>query len=417
MTHPHLPCGPRARSAVMSCAAALACGLALGAHAQDSTSPPPPQAPKVAAAQSYTDAQLAQLLGPIALYPDTLLANTLTASLYPDQIAQAALLCAGGAPTQAQIDATGWEAPVKAIASVPDVVQNLAKYPDWTKALGAAYLKQPADVMRVVQSLRAKAKANGTLVSTDQQQVTSTQNDDGSGETIEITSTNPQVVYVPVYSPDVVYADPAAYYGGVPVGAIAYSNPWYVGPAYGAIGCDWYHGYCAWGGAIYNPAWDHVRLDNVNTLHGQWNAAHAAAVTPGGVVAGPAGPIGYGGWGRAGDVGNPYRPAAAAARTPGEVGTPRMPDAAGMPRGGLGALGTGTRTDGAVRSATPWGASGGWGAPGNPQSRGVDRYGSQNSAFNGDRGTYAASTRGASSYQRSGARGGDARNAGGGGRR
>ena len=285
MNRPHSPRGRIACRAAMPCAAAAcAAAAAWAAATQDSPSPaapPAPQVPQVAASQAYTDAQLAQLLGPIALYPDTLLANTLTASLYPDQISQAALMCASGAPTQAQIDATGWEDPVKAIASLPDVVENLAKYPDWTKALGAAYLKQPADVMRVVQSLRAKAKANGTLVSNDQQQVSTTQDADGSGETIEITSTNPQVVYVPTYSPDVVYADPAVYYGGVPVGAIAYGNPWYVGASYGVIGCDWNRGYCAWNGNLYRPDWNNVRLDGVDTLHGQWNAAHAAALTPG----------------------------------------------------------------------------------------------------------------------------------------
>jgi hypothetical protein len=453
-------------AASLRTAAALACVGAAMAHASvpqgaDSVpASPGATTPQVAASQQYTDAQLKLLVGPVALYPDALLANTLTACMYPSQIAQAALICSSGAPSQAQIDATDWELPVKAIASVPSVVTLLNQHPDWTKALGAAYLKQPADVMRIVQQLRATALANGTLKS-DAQQTVSTSSGDGTGSTITIVPTNPQVIYAPVYSPDVVYADPAVYAAGYPAGYWGYADGAYVAPGFAAINCDWNHGYCAWGNAVYNPAWDHVGLAGVNTLHNQWyqtqrrqDAAFAAAATPGGIGSPYRG---------VGAVGSPYRPAAAAAAVPGGVGGwPRMPDAAAIPGygrvggvggpvgvgqvGGPGGVGSVGRPGGVGSVGGPAGVGqvggpggvgqvggpGGVGSPGRPGGvgsvggpagvgtvggpggyGGYDRYGGERGAFYGDRGTGASSQRGAYSNQRSGNRGGY----GGGGRR
>lgn len=462
----------RTGTATLLSAAALACtgaafSLAAVPQGADSIpSSPGAATPQVAASQQYTDDQLKLLVGPVALYPDSLLANTLTACMYPDQVSQAAMMTAGGAMAQAQIDATDWELPVKAIASVPSVVSTLNQHPDWMKALGAAYLKQPADVMRIVQQLRATAVANGTLKS-DAQQTVSTADGDGTGSTITIVPTNPQVIYAPVYSPDVVYADPAVYAAGYPAGYWGYADGAYVAPGFGAIACDWNRGYCAWGNAVYNPAWDHVGLAGVNTLHNQWyqtqrrqDAAVAAAATPGG-IGGPRG---------VGAVGSPYRPAAAAAvATPGGVGGwPRMPDAAAIPGygrvggvagpagvgrvggpagvgtvGGPGGVGGVAGPAGVGRVGGPAGVGtvggpGGVGSPGGPGGvgsvggpagvgtvggpggvggvggvGGYDRYGGERGAFYGDRSSGASSQRGAYSNQRSGYRGGNA----GGGRR
>ena len=411
--------------------AALACtgttlALASVPQAADSVpASPGATTPQVSASQSYTDAQLKLLVGPVALYPDALLANTLTACMYPSQIAQAALLCASGAPAQAQIDATSWELPVKAIASVPSVVTMLNQHPDWTKALGAAYLKQPADVMRIVQQLRATAVANGTLKS-DAQQTVSTSSGDSTGSTVTIVPTNPQVICAPVYSPDVVYADPAVYAAGYPAGYWGYADGAYVAPGFAAINCDWDHGYCAWGNAVYNPAWDHVGLAGVNTLHDQWyqtqrrqDAAVAAAATPGGIGSPYRG---------VGAVGSPYRPAAAAAvAEPGGVGGwPRMPDAAAIPGygrvggpagvgqvGGPGGVGSVGRPGGVGSVGGPAGVGQVGGPGGVGGYGGYDRYGGEQGAFYGDRGSAASSQRGAYSNQRSGNRGGY----GGGGRR
>ncbi|MBM4102363.1 MAG: DUF3300 domain-containing protein, partial [Phycisphaerae bacterium] len=249
-----------------------------GASAQPSTPPasnavpasPDKTTPEVAPAAKYTDDQIKLLVGPVALYPDALLANTLTACLYPDQVAAAARMCASGSPpTQAQIEATDWELPVKAIAAVPTVVNMLNQYPDWMRALGAAYLRQPSDVMRVTQQLRAKAVANGALRS-DDQQIAVESDEDGGASTVTIVSTNPQLIAVPIYSPDVVYADPDVYVAGYPADYWGYAGGVYVGPGFGAINCDWYGGYCAWHHALYNPAWDHVGIAGVKTLHDDW---------------------------------------------------------------------------------------------------------------------------------------------------
>jgi hypothetical protein len=421
------PAGALLAPAILACAAAASARAPVTQDASSVPSSAGASTPQVSASQPYTDDQLKQLLGPIALYPDTLLANTLTAALYPDQISQAALLCASGAPSQSQIDATSWEHPVKAIASVPSVVSLLNQHPDWTQAIGAAYLKQPADVMRIVQQLRATAVANGTLKSDGQQTVSTTATD--SGSTTTIAPTNPQVIYAPVYSPDVVYAAPAAYAAGYPAGYWGYADGAYVGPGFGAINCDWVGGYCAWGNAVYNPAWNHVALADADTLHNQWNqnhltnAAAAAAARPGG-IGGPRG---------VGAVGNPYRPAAAATAA-GAPGWPRMPDAGAIPgygrvgAGGVGRVGgpAGVGTVGGPGGAGSPGRPGGVGSVGGPAGVGTvggpggaggyggyDRYGGEQGAFYGDRSSGAASQRGAYSNQRSGYRGGY----GGGGRR
>lgn len=423
--------GPLSAAVALACAGAAFALASVPQGADSVPSSPGATTPQVPASQSYTDDQLKLLVGPVALYPDALLANTLTACLYPDQVAQAALLCASGALPQSQIDATSWELPVKAIASVPSVVSMLNQHPDWMKALGAAYLKQPADVMRIVQQLRATAVANGTLKSDAQQTVTTSQGE-GSTSTVTIVPTNPQVIYAPVYSPDVVYADPAVYAAGYPAGYWGYADGAYVAPGFGAINCDWYHGYCAWGNAVYNPAWDHVGLTGVNTLHNQWyqtqrrqDAAFAAAATPGGVGSPYRG---------VGAVGSPYRPAAAAAAVPGGAGGwPRMPDAAAIP--GYGRVGgpAGVGTVGGPGGVGSPGRPGGVGSVGGPAGVGTvggpggfggyggyggyDRYGGEQGAFYGDRGSAASSQRGAYSNQRSGYRGGGRGGYGGGGGR
>ncbi|MBM4008870.1 MAG: DUF3300 domain-containing protein [Planctomycetes bacterium] len=384
-----------------------------GAPGQSSTPPasnavpgsPGKTTPEVAATTKYTDDQLKLLVGPVALYPDALLANTLTACLYPDEVAAAARMCvAGSPPTQAQIDATNWELPVKAIAAVPTVVNMLSQHPDWMRALGAAYLKQPSDVMRVTQQLRARAIANGALKSDDQLTVTQSSGD-GGNSTVTIVSTNSQLIAVPLYSPDVVYADPDVYIAGYPVGYWGYADGVYVGPSFGVIDCDWYGGYCVWDQTVYNPNWEHVGIAGVNTLHNDWNnrqrfqnVSVASALKSNAVGSALRG---------VGQVGSPYRPAGSNGVGPvdgaGGVGDVRMPAASQIPGGGRLAGLNGLDAD-----RPSWGA-GGAGAFGR---FGDDSGGGDNSAFAGDRRSSAASQRGASSDERSFSRGGE-----GGGRR
>ena len=177
---------------------------------QGLTQPPAP-------AQALSADQLEQLLAPIALYPDALLAQIFTASTYPAQVAVAdqwlQQMRAQGysAPDQiaAGADAQGdWDPSVKALTAFPDVLDLLNHDLDWTTALGDAYYNQPQDVMQTVQVLRERAQQAGNLETTPQEDV-----DDNQGY-IDIAPPNPEVVYVPTYDPWDVYGAPIAPYPG-----------------------------------------------------------------------------------------------------------------------------------------------------------------------------------------------------------
>jgi len=155
--------------------------------------PPPPYAPLEAV-------QLDQLVSPIALYPDALVAQILTASTYPDQVAQAnnwehqniAL-----PPDQLAnlANSMPWDPSVKALTAFPSVLDNLARNYQWSSQLGNAYYNQPADVMNAVQATRFQAQQAGILASTPQQRVY------GDAGSIVIVPVNPGLVYVPYYNP------------------------------------------------------------------------------------------------------------------------------------------------------------------------------------------------------------------------
>ena len=204
-------------------------------------------------------AQLDQLVAPIALYSDPLLAQVLMASTYPLEVVQADRWAKSnkglkGDKLTDALEKQDWDASVKQLVSTPSVLTMMNDKLDWTQALGDAVLAQQADVMDAIQRLRAKAQANGKLETTKQQRVTVKQ-DQGSAPIIEIEPASPDVVYVPYYEPAVVYGDwpypayPPYYFpppaGWVVGGAIATGIAW--GAAY-AIGreiwddFDWRHG-------------------------------------------------------------------------------------------------------------------------------------------------------------------------------
>lgn len=208
--------------------------------------------------QQMSQAQLAALVAPVALYPDPLVAQVLMASTYPLEVAEAYnwqkanSRLKGDALNQA-LQQQNWDASVKSLVSFPPVLGMMGSQLSWTQELGNAVLAQQSDVMNAIQALRAKAKASGALQSNSQQTVTT--QGSGSNETIVIQPANPQVVYVPSYNPSVVY-------GGWPYPAYppyAYYPPGYVagtallsfglGMAVGAAlwgGCHWGGG--GWGG-------------------------------------------------------------------------------------------------------------------------------------------------------------------------
>ena len=202
--------------------------LMLGLSLVASTQAIAPVAPP--AASPLTTDQLDQLLGPLALYPDSLIALILPASTVTSDIVLAVRYqSTKGDP--AQIPNQTWDSSVKSLARYPNILQWLNQNLEWTTQLGDAFLSQPADVMDAIQQLRAQAKAAGHLVSTTQQQVVVDNGD------ISIEPANPQMIYVPQYDPDSIYDD-GGYADGDPF--ITFGMGYAVG-AWLNYGMDWRH--------------------------------------------------------------------------------------------------------------------------------------------------------------------------------
>ena len=167
-----------------------------------------------AAAQEVQDVQiasadeLADLVGPIALYPDDLVAIVLPASTYPLQIVQAARFLEDQKRDSSLKPDEDWDDSVVALLNYPEVVELLNDDLDWTYDLGAAVLNQRADVLDAIQTFRDEAYAAGNLRTDDRQTVA---RDDGE---IVIKPANPQVIYVPYYEPErvVVYQTVPVYH-------------------------------------------------------------------------------------------------------------------------------------------------------------------------------------------------------------
>lgn len=156
-------------------------------------------APALSQSQQY-----APMVASVALYPDPLLAQVFTAAQFPDQVAAASRWMrnnpklTGDAATRAAARQR-WNASVKSLVAFPVVLHSMASQPAWTRELGQAYAKHPADVMGAVQSLRRQAQKAGSLKTGGQQKVVVVK------DTITIQSVNPRVVYVPSYDPVMVY--------------------------------------------------------------------------------------------------------------------------------------------------------------------------------------------------------------------
>jgi hypothetical protein len=147
----------------------------------------------------FSAEQLDNLLAPIALYPDPLLAQVLVAATFPDQLDEAARFLRARADPRA-IDVQPWDVSVQAVAHYPTVLYMMADKLDWTTALGQAYVNQSTDVMAAVQRLRAWARAAGHLGTTPQTEVVVEE-----GGYIAIWPAQPRLIYVPVYDPEIVF--------------------------------------------------------------------------------------------------------------------------------------------------------------------------------------------------------------------
>src|SRR5271170_695830 len=200
-----------------------------------------------------TPEELDGLVAPIALYPDALVAQVLGAATFPYEIVDAAFWLKDNSTLSGEslmnaVDERSWDPAVKALTQFPSVLDNMAKNLAWASALGEASATQQQDVMTAIQRMRAKAYAAGNLKSSPEIKVVQE-----SPQTIIIQPANPQIVYVPTYSPTVIYGTPVvtAGYTSSDVAAAAVLS-FGVGIAVGAMingGC------CGWGYSYWGTNW------------------------------------------------------------------------------------------------------------------------------------------------------------------
>lgn len=245
-------------------------------------------APPSAPAQP-SEADLEKLVAPIALYPDPLLATLLPASAYPLDIVKAARFIkdTNNIPN---IDSQPWDSNVKVLAHFPEVIEKMNDDIDWTSSLGEAFANDQKSVMNAIQVLRGKAQQVGSLKTTPQQIVTVTNTivqQTVNQQVVVVTNTivqilpaSPQVIYVPVYNPAVVYVGP-------PPGAVAAASfiSFGMGMAMGAIianNCNWHsggvyvgpHGGVVWGGGYHGGSINVNRNVNINVNNNNFNNNH-----------------------------------------------------------------------------------------------------------------------------------------------
>jgi hypothetical protein len=225
--------------------------------------------------------ELDNLVGRIALYPDPLLAQVLTAATFPDQIPDAARYADDHANlrgdelanTIAQ-DNLPWDPSVQALLPFPSVLDTLAQDMNWTSRLGNAVLAQRPDVMDAVQRMRRQAERYGYLQTNSQIRVVD------QPQYVEILPVNPAFLYVPIYDPFIVYAPPRP--GFFVGGAIGFSNGFVLGSAFGSWGWggrfDWY----AHNVYFNNVVWGRTWVNRTTYVHnwGNWNGGRWAHYAP-----------------------------------------------------------------------------------------------------------------------------------------
>jgi uncharacterized membrane protein YgcG len=251
-----------------------------------------PNPPPASSQELLKPQELEALVAPIALYPDTLLAEVLMASTYPLEVVQADRWLTANKNMKedqfkAAVDKQPWDSSVKALIATPSVLTMMSSQLDWTQKLGDAFLAQQTEMMDAIQRLRTKAQANNQLTSTKEQKVTIRQ--EQNRQVIAIEPTDPNTVYVPYYDPAVVYGEwpyadyPPYYFPDYYAG--------YIGPGLIATGIAFGAGYALsrwisrgnyWGGGVnWNRNTINVNRPVVNPLNGnvwQHNPAHRRGV-------------------------------------------------------------------------------------------------------------------------------------------
>ena len=228
--------------------------------AQPSQPSAPQQGQPAGQEKKLSQAELDQLVAPIALYPDPLLSNVLMASTYALDVVEAKRWLdqnksLKGKELKAAVDKQDWDNSVKQLTATPPVLAMMSDKLEWTEKLGDAVFDQQQDVMDAVQRLRARAQAEDKLKTTKQQKVVHRQQD--NRDIIAIEPASRSMAYVPYYDPGVVYGAwpypayppyywPGYYYGPDPliagltfaafaVGAWAIADNWWGGDF------DWWH--------------------------------------------------------------------------------------------------------------------------------------------------------------------------------
>src|SRR5580693_8057037 len=235
---------------------------------QQQEQPPPqsqdqvPSQDQAAPYENFSPDQLDNLLSPVALYPDPLLAQVFVAATFPDQVEEAARYVRENG--QNGIDNQDWDVSVKAVAHYPTVIGMMADKIDWSTSLGQAYVNQSTDVASSVQRLRHLARSAGNLQSSPQQEVLEHDN------YIAINPYQPQYIYVPVYDPAIIYYrrpyyGPAITFGvGYPIGVwLNLGFRWGYGGGWGGVYyTGWHPG--GWGAGCWNCGWIGRSRVNVN---------------------------------------------------------------------------------------------------------------------------------------------------------
>jgi hypothetical protein len=264
-----------------------------------------PQAPTQAEAQAalnpapapFTDAQLDQMVAPIALYPDQLLTQVLMASTFPDQLvdAQKWLQDSHNASLKGDdlanaLQSLPWDPSVKSLVAFPQLIAMMTNHLDWTQALGQAFATQEVQVFARVQYLRQRAKTAGTLQSNSQIAVTDQDSD------IIIAPANPDMLYVPVYNPADVYGEwpdsdyppvflppPPGFYSGAIGAGIGFSvGLGIVGPLWGWGHPDWHNHSVAIDPGRYQhiTTETYIRQNHINIEGGAWHRSGPVALVP-----------------------------------------------------------------------------------------------------------------------------------------
>jgi uncharacterized membrane protein YgcG len=255
----------------------LQAGCASQAVQADTQSEAPAEPLPAPVPQQQSTQDLEQLVAPIALYPDPLVAQILAGATHPSEIVEADRWLQQNPDLKAEalataVDAQSWDPSVKALTQFPGLVGMMDQNLPWTSSLGEAYVNGQQNVLDAVQAMRQRAQQAGNLKSTQQESVTT------NGSSIEVEPADPQVVYVPEYDPWVVYGDPLAYYPGW----IGVPGFYYDGPGIGfglGIGIGLYGGF-GWGWHSWGTDWhrhDLVHGDHPYVPHSREFGNHYAS--------------------------------------------------------------------------------------------------------------------------------------------